>query len=190
MISNLRKCTAFQCRFDNICQSCSHYQPDENRTQYVFNVGVPQASIQFNMEKAIFDTLTYQEHIELFCKSRLGHCPGRLSRCHFSRTLKLTTSPMYLIVQLNFFDRKGKLKSYCKPVENLQIKIQGKLNNYALECIVQHIGETKYSGHYVSYVLNRGKWFCTNDQDVKCINKTQLPLQPFISIFKRTVSEE
>ena len=44
-----------------------------------------------------------------------------------------------------------------------------KINNkrYQLKCIVEHLGDTITSGHYVCNIMHDGKWINCNDLAIK-----------------------
>ena len=60
---------------------------------------------------------------------------------------------------------------------------------YKLQCIIEHRGPSVQNGHYVSYLkISDDAWYEANDTSITAKRTQDLPIQPYICIYKETVA--
>lgn len=106
--------------------------------------------------------------------STLDDCIAKFSEKQYiddviSRETYIAELPISLIINLLRFTNYGKkIKSHIYYKETLEINVGNKKFTYRLHAIVEHIGDSSFSGHYRCYVKRfDGKWFLCDDDNVK-----------------------
>ena len=113
-------------------------------------------------------------------------CP-KCSNIGANQKLEIIDTRQFLILQLVLFDSEGqKSTRQCTPLQNLELNVRDVHKKYQLECIIQHIGNTVETGHYVSYFKRNDIWYRASDADISIKATQELPTQPYICIYKQT----
>ena len=104
--------------------------------------------------------------------------------------LEITHTKQFLMLQLLLFDWEGnKSTQTCIPLQNLEIIVGGVDKKYELQCIIEHQGTSVLSGHYVSYFkISDDSWYEANDTIITPKRTQELPIQPYICIYKETAA--
>ena len=105
-----------------------------------------------------------------------------------NQKLEIIDTRQFLILQLVLFDSEGKKSTrQCTPLQNLELNVRDVHKKYQLECIIEHIGNTVQTGHYVSYFKRNDMWYRASDLSIKATKN--LPTQPYICIYKQTEAQ-
>ena len=94
------------------------------------------------------------------------------------------------MLQLLLFNERGqKSRKTCIPLQNLELKVGGVDKKYELQYIIEHRGHSVQFGHYVSYFkISDGSWYEANDTIITAKRTEELPIQPYICIYKEAVA--
>jgi ubiquitin C-terminal hydrolase len=103
--------------------------------------------------------------------------------------LKFQTLPKYLFITFKLFDNsKRKINKQIKfPIKNLNIGDYTQNNiTFSLKSLIIHIGGSIQSGHYVSIVKNKKKWYLINDNSIQEVNdKYVLSSNPYTLVYRQ-----
>lgn len=61
--------------------------------------------------------------------------------------------------------------------------------HFEVRAVIKHKGKNVMSGHYISVVRNKGRWFYCNDENIKTINKFDKTLKNVVIIMLNSKSE-
>ena len=170
----------YQYIYQYTCRGCSHVSISDVVPAHIIRVAVPHTSEQglFNVSNAITATLENEVAVDG------RNCPECGCNNIFEK-MDIITLPEFLIVQQLLFESDGnKLPHNCLPSPEIQISALGERQNYQLQSIIEHIG-THINGHYVCYFIKDQIWYRASDLHINVINDTNLPAQPYISIYMK-----
>merc|ERR1712115_415305 len=165
------------------CLRCNRVEEMSSHQGNIVTVYAPNTGF-FDMKQAVTSKLEDATEENIQCES-CGNFGATF-------TTEYITTQKVMIIQLSFLefvDNMGlKSKSECIPLQNLDININGQTKNYELQYIIEHIGNTYNSGHYMSYFKKNNTWYCANDRSITRIETQNLPTQPYINIYKEVES--
>ena len=133
---------------------------------------------------------TFQMKCSNCCPHNL-HCPGT-GQCKQRNTASqrvLVVGSDILVVQLNRFSREGnvKIKTTVWPDEKLTMKTG---EEYQLNSIAHHLGESKHSGHYLVSFKEDGTWFRCNDAIASLSSESEAKSEEsYICVYLKVVNQ-
>ena len=81
-------------------------------------------------------------------------------------------------------------KSVWRGAQAIETAVNIQFENFSLKSIIWHSGQSVNSGHYTSSVKRNGKWYLTNDQDIREFRKfhstSSDALTPYLLIYQRS----
>merc|ERR1712101_58318 len=165
------------------CLRCNRVEEMSSHQGNIVTVYAPNSGF-FDMKQAVTSKLEDATEENIECEN-CGNFGATF-------TTEYITTQKVMIIQLSFLefvDNMGiKSKSECIPLQNLDININGQTKKYELQYIIEHIGSTYNSGHYMSYFKKNNTWYCANDRSITRIETQNLPTQPYINIYKEVES--
>eukprot|EP01080_Neovahlkampfia_damariscottae_P005047 gene5047-8643_t len=109
------------------------------------------------------------------------------------KSITIYRAPLVLIVSLKRFSYDGrKINKFIQFDEILEIKDHSKVQKYYLTGIVVHLGSTRNSGHYISFVKgSNGAWYEMDDECVNQISlKKLLSQHAYILFYSKVVTDD
>ena len=172
----------YEYHMERTCSQCSFTSGTIDSLDHILSVSVPNNSfIHFEMQKAINDTILESRETDMICRG--------CNRETISEKMTLKTLPQFLIIHLILFNNNlQKLENITIPPKEIQLRSSHSQNTYELHCIIEHIGPTMEQGHYVCYFLKNDKWFRASDNIVQHIGESDLPTQPYVSVYKKRIN--
>ena len=177
----------FQYQYKYKCAVCNHESFGLVSPENKLRLQVTEPTRTFIMND-VFKNYIYSDYIE-------RNCPNIICNSNSSQyTYLMVTPPSFLIVDLQFYEyvvinraaklgHKRKLLSHCTPLPHLEIPSpDGISHKFVLEGIIEHLGDSLNSGHYVTYIKKQNQWYHISDQSVNPV--TQLSRQPYISLYR------
>lgn len=83
--------------------------------------------------------------------------------------------PKYVLVHLQNADNDSNIiTDEFKLSKRMNFNFSGQNEEYSLVAMIVHEGNKSTSGHYMSYILRRGKWYVHNDEMVSPIKEKNL----------------
>ena len=153
------------------CQNCDQYPSSNVEPFLVMQLNVLQSASSINLSSIIESHFSESTHTEkIRCSNccphdrdqipctQTGICSGRQA----AELVQLVEAPEFLLLQLLRYDGKGqKIKTFVKIEDELNLPGN---NIYKPLAILNHIGHTQNSGHYVTYrKTDSGQWMFFND---------------------------
>ena len=140
------------------CHNCDQYPSSKVEPFLVMKLHVLQSTSSINLSSIVESHFSESTHTEkIRCSNccphdrdkipcaQTGVCSGRQS----AELVQLVEAPEFLLVQLLRYDGKGhKIKTFVKIEDELRMPSN---NIYKPLAILNHIGPTQNSGHYVTY---------------------------------------
>ncbi len=133
--------------------------------------------------------------IDSFCKEeRLSSgnewkCDGCKKKVQAVKEMKIHAVPNVLIVHFNRFSFDRYAGKISKPIDfkmNLQVysNEENKNVDYELFGVIEHLGSSVHSGHYVAYVKgSNGLWHEMNDERVNVVSVDHVPKKKAYILF-------
>ena len=176
---------SYEYAFEYTCNSCTFVSATESIKDNMIRVPVPERvgnSLQFDMETALMNTLYRQTVLN-------DSTPCSNPKCKKTGLLEkmlLTMLRQFLIVNILLNDsRDGKLPDKCIPLQQFEVNALDMTHKYKLLCIIEHLGASVTSGHYVIYFKKDDTWYRASDSDVEIVNLEECyDLQPYVCIYK------
>ena len=171
-----------------LCYNCDQQSNKPYRSN-ICQISIPdfETSIQREVEGLTSDEYgTLMEDLY-----QCEHCPQK-TQASYSSTL--WNVEKYMIVQLKIFEFNRDTLAYTKKIPNLFIEEE--INNILLgildlRAVVYHIGDSPFSGHYMSSVKYNETWYTTNDDkcyagvQLHCSNNNDNVMTPYLLIYEK-----
>ena len=165
-------------QFTDECSIC-HYQPTDKIEQLdIFSVDILSSKSGSNLSEIIHHHYGKSDERELKCL-----CPDS-----DNRQVKVVTSmvqgPENLIIELRRYRIVAGNQYKAKQIVNIdQVMTLPNGDQYSLESVVNHQGDTIQSGHYVAFVKSGKFWYLVNDDIVKRVAMKSLSSSDNILLF-------
>ena len=165
-------------QFTDECSIC-HYQPTDKIEQLdILSVDILSSKSGSNLSEIIHHHYGKSDERELKCL-----CPDS-----DNRQVKVVTSmvhgPENLIIELRRYRMVAGNQYKAKQIVNIdQVMTLPDGDQYSLESVVNHQGDTIQSGHYVAFVKSGKFWYLVNDDIVKRVAMKSLSSSDNILLF-------
>ena len=133
---------------------------------------------------------TFQMKCSNCCSHNL-HCPGT-GQCKEKNATSqrvLVAGSDILVVQLNRFctEENVKIQTTVWPDEKLTMKTG---EEYQLNSIAHHLGESKHSGHYLVSIKEDGTWFRCNDTTASLSSESEAKSEEsYVCVYLKMVNQ-
>ena len=165
-------------QFTDECSIC-HYQPTDKIEQLdILSVDILSSKSGSNLSEIIHHHYGKSDERELKCL-----CPDS-----DNKQVKVVTSmvqgPENLIIELRRYRIVAGNQYKAKQIVNIdQVMTLPNGDQYSLESVVNHQGDTIQSGHYVAFVKSGKFWYLVNDDIVKRVAMKSLSSSDNILLF-------
>ena len=165
-------------QFTDECSIC-HYQPTDKIEQLdILSVDILSSKSGSNLSEIIHHHYGKSDERELKCL-----CPDS-----DNKQVKVVTSmvqgPENLIIELRRYRMVAGNQYKAKQIVNIdQVMTLPDGDQYSLESVVNHQGDTIQSGHYVAFVKSGKFWYLVNDDIVKRVAMKSLSSSDSILLF-------
>ena len=141
------------------CPNCGQYPASKEESFFMLQLPVPRSVLGVSLSSVLsshYSESSWSEEIK--CSYCCTHdrqevaCPltGLCRRRQATEHCQLVEAPQYLLMQLMRYDRsEQKIQTFVKVEEDL---ILPSGDQYELSGILNHIGSTQRSGHFVTYL--------------------------------------
>ena len=109
------------------------------------------------------------------------------------KSITIQKAPLILMISLKRFSFDGrKINKFIQFDETLELKDNSRMNKYYLTGIIVHLGSTRNSGHYISFVKSsNGVWYEMDDETVNQISlKKLLSQHAYVLFYSKILSED
>jgi len=162
------------------CPKCQHKGV---RTSTLTELSLSIPSVRRNAHTDLVTCFRHFIQPETVVLDCVGSCRNKKAE----KKDKFLAFPPTLVLHLKRFhndNTKITTKVQFPPKLNLS-EFCPKTNQFQLFGVLCHRGASAKGGHYISYVLSKGKWWCCDDRTVEEVpEKTVLTSEPYILFYQ------